>query len=172
LRSDLAYRVAGVEIVVPPLRARRSDILLLAERFLEGLGSTTGRLEPEAVSVLREHLWPGNVRELRTVIERLAVLVAEGPITAAAVWAQLAASSRGRDPSPGRRPSAHQLRDLLGAHGWNVSAVANVLGIARSTLYLRLQRLGITRPAGVRGECPMDMDRLSDRTPWRALVTP
>jgi two-component system, NtrC family, response regulator AtoC len=72
-REELFHRLSQFEIRVPPLRARREDIPVLAEYFLQGQGRTLP-LTPEAVIKLQGHLWPGNVRELRNVITRAAVM--------------------------------------------------------------------------------------------------
>jgi DNA-binding NtrC family response regulator len=72
-REDLYYRLRAVEIVLPPLRDRRDDVVVLAAAFLESLrqsGRTTIRtISPEAQEYLRNHAWPGNVRELRNCID-------------------------------------------------------------------------------------------------------
>ena len=76
-RADLYYRLAGVEVCVPPLRHRREDILELASYFLERHRHTrTLTISPTAAEALCAHQWPGNVRELQRVIER-AVALAE-----------------------------------------------------------------------------------------------
>ena len=82
-REDLYFRLNVLSVVVPPLRARREDIPVLATRFLEEMtardgGGPTG-LSPEALDVLFRHPFPGNVRELRNMVER-AVVSARGPL--------------------------------------------------------------------------------------------
>jgi len=78
-REDLYYRLAVVTLHVPPLRERRGDIALLAERFLREFCTRAGqhpkRFEPGALAALAEHSWPGNVRELRNCVERLVIMV-------------------------------------------------------------------------------------------------
>ena len=79
-REDLYYRVAGLSVSLPPLRARQLDILPLAELFLEEMADGVRRtLAKDARELLLGHHWPGNVRELRNVV-RLAVIMTEGPI--------------------------------------------------------------------------------------------
>ena len=74
-RMDLYYRLHGVEVLVPPLRARREDVIELAEYFLERhRGLRTLRLSEAAMDVLLAYHWPGNVRELERVIERAVAL--------------------------------------------------------------------------------------------------
>src|SRR5439155_2115737 len=73
LREDLYYRLAVIEIRVPPLRARRSDIPLLVARALENdTGSAARAVSEEAMALLLRYPWPGNVRELFHVLERAA----------------------------------------------------------------------------------------------------
>ena len=78
-RDDLYFRLSVIEIVIPPLRARRDDILPLAESFLARFSRDAGRrrplaLSPAAISTLMGHAWPGNVRELQNGIERAVIL--------------------------------------------------------------------------------------------------
>ncbi|RMF73284.1 MAG: sigma-54-dependent Fis family transcriptional regulator [Acidobacteria bacterium] len=81
-RQDLLFRINTVTIELPPLRARREDIPLLAEAFLREFSEQQGKaiegLDADVIDALYQHPWPGNVRELRNVIER-AVLFARGP---------------------------------------------------------------------------------------------
>jgi DNA-binding NtrC family response regulator len=69
-REDLYYRLAVVEVKLPPLRARRDDIPLLAQHFYARLAGTETKLPSPYVSMLTTRGWPGNVRELRNFIER------------------------------------------------------------------------------------------------------
>ncbi|MDZ4197790.1 MAG: sigma 54-interacting transcriptional regulator, partial [Kiritimatiellia bacterium] len=82
-REDLYYRLHVFPIYVPPLRARKADIILLADHFLERMGRDSGktvhRLSSAAIDMLMSYHWPGNVRELENCIER-ALLVAEGDV--------------------------------------------------------------------------------------------
>ena len=74
-RSDLFYRLGGVEIVVPPLRARQADIIELAEHFLDRHRETRRlELSPPVKDALRTYEWPGNVRELQRVVESVLAL--------------------------------------------------------------------------------------------------
>ncbi len=76
-REDLYYRLAVVELSLPPLRARRDDIPMLAQRFFQRLNNSADKnaeLPQEVLAQLRERPWPGNVRELRNYVERLVTL--------------------------------------------------------------------------------------------------
>ena len=78
-REDLYYRINVFPVEIPPLRARREDVPLLAEHFLRRFsGGEAMRIEPSAVEALARHDWPGNVRELRNVIQRVALFASCG----------------------------------------------------------------------------------------------
>ncbi len=84
LRQDLFYRLNVIHIDVPPLRARREDIPVLAQHFVERFAREMGKkvrgIASEALAVLERHNWPGNVRELENVIERAVALETEAAI--------------------------------------------------------------------------------------------
>tara|TARA_R110002167_G_scaffold126471_2_gene307227 strand:- start:839 stop:2167 length:1329 start_codon:yes stop_codon:yes gene_type:complete len=77
-REDLYYRLTVVEIMVPPLRERKSDIPLLVEKFLRKYGveykDRLLRISPEALKVLERYHWPGNIRELENIIQRVVIM--------------------------------------------------------------------------------------------------
>jgi len=80
LREDLYYRLNVFQVVLPPLRARGDDVLMLAEHFLAEINAREGtnkRWSERALRRLKSHSWPGNVRELSNLVERLAVLSAD-----------------------------------------------------------------------------------------------
>ncbi len=81
-REDLYYRLKVVDVMVPPLRSRKLDIMPLAEYFLKVYSSKLGKsfeaIDPEARKILEQYRWPGNIRELRNILERT-VLLEEGP---------------------------------------------------------------------------------------------
>jgi two-component system nitrogen regulation response regulator GlnG len=91
-REDLFYRLNVVPVALPPLRARGSDIALLAYHFLDRAveqGLPRRRLTAEALVALEQHMWPGNVRELENVMRRLAVLARDEVIDAEAIRAMI-----------------------------------------------------------------------------------
>ena len=81
LRDDFYYRIAVIELTIPPLRERKDDIDLLVERYIDYFADSMGRekpkLDPTAIEMLKQHSWPGNARELENVIERAMVLAKE-----------------------------------------------------------------------------------------------
>jgi DNA-binding NtrC family response regulator len=148
-RQDLLFRLNTVEIRIPPLRDRRSDILPLAEHFLEAHAQRYRKrfrgFEPDAAETLLGHPWPGNVRELDHAVER-GVLMGRGD--------QVRAADLGlQPPAPAAAPA--RLEDLpledvervliqkaLARYG-NVSQAAQALGLSRSALYRRLEKHGL-----------------------------
>ena len=159
LREDLYYRLSVFEITLPPLRDRRDDILVLAEAFMQEVGTTVGRpaagISEDARDQLLRHRWPGNVRELRNAIER-AVILCEGglvtsdhlPIAVATRPApELASSSPQVLPAGGITLEAVE-RDLvqkaLANARNNKSLAAKLLGVPRGQFYSLLRRHGLT----------------------------
>lgn len=153
-RQDLFFRLNGVAIDVPPLRQRPSEIQPLAESFVasaaQGLGRPPPRLRHDALRLLQHYGWPGNVRELKNFIER-AVLLADGPeltpehFPLAAMAATLPASRIATKAAEDDSERSRILRALEECGG-NQSRAAKLLGIARSTLVLRLDEYKIPRP--------------------------
>ncbi len=162
-REDLYYRLNVIPFHVPPLRARRDDIPLLADRFLRDLGTeyqrTPKRLSQEAVALLVSHRWPGNVRELRNVCERAVIMAAtdvitdsdvetmvEEPLTASSALDQDLSLRAAREIFE-RRLIMAKLREF----GGSVRQAAGALGIERSHLYRKLKAYGIDPTETVNG---------------------
>lgn len=154
-RQDLYYRVNVINIELPPLRERLSDIPLLADHFLKSVCKETGKrvngFAPDAVEALQRYSWPGNVRELQNVVER-AVLLGKGdeirpedfPNTLAAGAPILSRSAAGRNLKEAlENPERAIILDMLQANHWNRNATAEALGINRTTLYKKMKRLGL-----------------------------
>ncbi|NKB87463.1 MAG: response regulator [Acidobacteria bacterium] len=162
-REDLYYRLNVIPFRVPPLRARRDDIPLLADRFLaeysEEYGQTTKRLSHEALALLVSHRWPGNVRELRNVCERLAIMAASDVIEAPEVEPMVDASLTA-DAALDQDMSLREAREIferrlimtkLREFGGNVRQTAQALDTERSNLYRKLKAYGID-PAEAAGK--------------------
>ena len=156
LREDLYYRLAVIEIEVPPLRARRSDIPQLVSHALRGTPARA--VSEEAMEGLLAYGWPGNVRELFHVLQRAAVLsggevidtlALPGPPGATPAAAPGVPAISDDDlalhPAVARLEKALILRALERAKG-NRSAAARLLGIGRPLLYAKLEEHGIARP--------------------------
>ena len=140
-REDLLYRLNVLKIEVPPLRARGSDVLILAEHILNHIKKTNQitahGFDSEATQSLLTHRWPGNVRELTNRIQRAAVMCDRALITS---------SDLGLDGSKGTFTIVHlkearehaevvAIEAALMNHGYNFSHAAKALGISRVTLY-------------------------------------
>jgi Nif-specific regulatory protein len=145
-RRDLFFRLQVVDMPVPPLRERRSDIPILAEHFLARFVKETGRkirgFTGEALQKLNAYNWPGNVRELRNVIER-AVALGSGPeLDSADIWlssletAGLSPTGTGIgfEPVSLEEMEKRHILQMLNHTQWNKSQAALTLGIERSTL--------------------------------------
>lgn len=133
-RQDLYFRIAVVEIAVPPLGQRREDVLPLAEAFAGGK-----KLDDSARAALLAHDWPGNVRELQNRVDRAKALSTGEAITAIDLGFGAAGEARLED-IPMERMQIETA--LLNANG-NVSHAAEALGISRQALYRRMDKLGI-----------------------------
>lgn len=157
-RQDLFYRVNVINVELPSLRERISDIPRLAQHFLaevcEEAGKTVTGFTDEAMAALRRYQWPGNVRELQNVVER-AVLLGKGSIispddlpshVAAGAPAALPASSNQPLKQALGAPERQIILDALQANQWNRNATADALGINRTTLYKKMKRLGLRDP--------------------------
>jgi formate hydrogenlyase transcriptional activator len=151
-RSDLYYRLNVFPIALPPLRARRDDIPALVTHFVELYGRRMGRqiehVPPETMSAFSSYEWPGNIRELQNFIER-SVILSDGNVLRSPL-AELKSSPEVEFWGATTLEEAERdhIRKTLEATRWVVagpSGAAARLGIPRSTLYFRMQKLGISR---------------------------
>lgn len=156
-RQDLFYRLNGVALEVPPLRRRPGEVEPLARAFAAhaaaALGVAAPTLRADTLALLQGYAWPGNVRELKNFIER-AVLLAGGPELAPEHFplGEMASSlpmhrvASAAAAAPGSESERDRIVRVLAEHGGNQSRAAKALGIARSTLVLRLDAYGLARP--------------------------
>lgn len=135
-REDLYYRLNVIEIALPPLAERRSDVLPLAEHFLAG----RALLGEAAREALLAHAWPGNVRELKNVIERAALLAGGSAITPEL----LALPAAAVNPRNLDEPSRDAVVAALAREQGVVSRAATALGLSRQALYRRMDRYGLS----------------------------
>jgi formate hydrogenlyase transcriptional activator len=161
-RSDLYYRLNVFPVVLPPLRARSTDIPSLVAHFVEifsrRMGKQIKNIPEETLSALSMYPWPGNVRELQNLIERAVILSNDGVLSnplpsAAAEFATVSPA-----PTVTVFPSQTTLKDseralilrTLESAGWMIGGPAGAaarLGLKRTTLISKMKKLGIHRPA-------------------------
>ncbi|MDO9466939.1 MAG: sigma 54-interacting transcriptional regulator [Thiobacillus sp.] len=145
-RLDLYYRLAGIDVDLPPLRERREDIPGLAAFLLKRLAGMRRacRLDAAALAALQAYEFPGNVRELRNLLQRAVLTCRDGVIHAA----DLHLPTVSAPPLPGTQPLAEversHIRALLVAHAGHRNRVASALGITERTLYRKLKRYGLS----------------------------
>jgi len=150
-RADLYYRLNVVTLRIPPLRERRGDIPLLFAHFLKRAADRFGRPMPDITAAVHRHLarhdWHGNVRELLHFADRVALgLAPEDDATPAdREVADFPDSAAGSLPERVDRYEAGLIRAALEAHGGDVRATIEALGVPRKTFYDKLKRHGIRR---------------------------
>jgi transcriptional regulator with AAA-type ATPase domain/tetratricopeptide (TPR) repeat protein len=156
-REDLYHRLAVVTLALPPLRERGEDVIRLAEHFLslacEDYGLPGKTLANDAQTALCAYGWPGNVRELGNLMERVALLADELTVTAAMLGLPRVVNSTAADERRAAletEAAAERSRLLEALHGttWNISRAAARLGIPRTTLRYRMEKLGLGPAAG------------------------
>ncbi len=165
-RMDLFYRVSVTSICIPPLRERKEDLRPLVEHFLhkfaEQYAVDSKQIKPEVITALENHAWRGNVRELRNVIESMFLMASGDSIgldeLPPEIESPLIASRRkinlGTPAAMGRLEDAELefIRKALEADQGNLTLVAKHLGIAKSTLYIKLKKYGLEQALnGARG---------------------
>jgi transcriptional regulator of acetoin/glycerol metabolism len=170
-REDLYYRLNGVMLELPPLRARK-DKLALIRHLLEKEQTPVPRLSADVRQILLDSDWPGNIRQLRNVLRTAAALCEGYELTTAHLPAWLVQREKNLHRAPAAQPAAalpdgddiadaedeataaaplnailqaerEALLALLDKHRWNVSQVAIALGITRNTLYRKMRRVHI-----------------------------
>jgi len=150
-REDLYYRLAVVQVTLPPLRDRDRDVHLLAHFFLKQFAAQVGKpllsFEQEALRAINKHTWPGNVRELENSVRR-AVIMAEGNKIMAA---DLELSSSPGDLAFISLEQAREavdrkmVKEALERHSNRVAVAAAELGVNRQALYDLMHKLGVSR---------------------------
>jgi transcriptional regulator with PAS, ATPase and Fis domain len=159
-RSDLYFRLNGITLTIPPLRARTGEIRRLAETFVAQICRELGRPEPaipaRVLAILETYPWPGNIRELKNVMER-AVLLCAGPVIdvdhlpmdklgASQSNPGLASAETGPTSAAPTNDERQRIIEALAACAGNQSRAAKMLGIPRRTFVARLDQYKIPRP--------------------------
>jgi DNA-binding NtrC family response regulator len=155
-REDLYFRLAVIELEVPPLRSRGGDVLLIAHRLLADVAARTNKavesFDPEAARLLVRYAWPGNVRELANCVERAVAMARFDRITVEDLPPRVREYSPARDvvvaaddPEelvPLEEVERRYVLRVLEAVGGRRGKAAQVLGLDRKTLYRKLERWG------------------------------
>ncbi len=154
-REDLYYRINVIQLTVPPLSARGSDVLLLAQHFLERFAKRSRKnvrgISPQVAERLLAYSWPGNVRELRNAIERAVALTRQEMLIVDDLPEKIRGYRRSQLTVAGDNPTEllsleaverRYILHVLKTVGGNRSAAARILGLDRKTLYRKLQRYG------------------------------
>jgi two-component system response regulator HupR/HoxA len=168
-RADLYYRLAAFPIRLPPLRMRRRDIPLLADRFLTLAGARHHKniheFDPEVVRLFECYEWPGNIRELQNEIERAVVLTPTNePIRPEQLSAEVRAAvtqplakPAADEPRPSKTPArerttlrearsgfeARFIAEMLARNGGNISHSAEMMGLSRVQLQRKMKEYGL-----------------------------
>lgn len=151
MREDLYYRLAVVEIALPPLRERGNDVVLLANEFLDQYAREHGKdiegFSEEAIRFIRSYDWPGNVRELKNAVERAVIMTGSGDVEEDAIRPRARADARekeevripmGRDLSEARR---QMILQTFAATDGDREETAEILDVDEETLDEELMRL-------------------------------
>jgi formate hydrogenlyase transcriptional activator len=151
-RSDLYYRLNVFPIPLPPLRARREDIPALVEHFVEiysrRMGKQIDQVSKETMSELTSYPWPGNIRELQNFIERSVIVTSGNILQPPLASLRTAVEVESLGAITLEDAERDHIIKILEQTRWVVSGpngAAERLGIKRSTLYFRMQKLGISR---------------------------
>ncbi|HEY9066892.1 MAG TPA: sigma-54-dependent Fis family transcriptional regulator [Burkholderiaceae bacterium] len=165
-REDLYYRLAGIELELPPLRERSDKRDLIHDVLRAEAGGSKSGLSADAERLLMDYPWPGNIRQLRHVLRSAAALAdgrqigrehlpalilhpapLEGHVTVVAADAPASAAAEEAAPpfklNPIQANERQVLLQMLEQHRWNVSNVAKALDVSRNTLYRKLHKLHI-----------------------------
>lgn len=163
-REDLYYRLAVVELEIPPLRERLEDIPLLVDSMIEQLQPNATPIATKSAKLaLQDFVWPGNLRQLRNVLERSLLFLEESQLTEDSISFPKqtgplptnppapTADSETRHDAQGtfkEQLQVYEKRILLRAletHDWDITEVTYHLGMSRASLYSRMRKLGLTR---------------------------
>ncbi len=154
-REDLYYRLQVVPIMLPPLRERKEDTMILAKHFIDKFNTEfkkkVYKIAPEAERMMLEYDWPGNVRELKNVIERAVLLECDDVLLPEhlLLWDSVKAPKK-EDEANKKGMTLEEMektyiRNVLKEVNWNKNRAAKVLGIDRTTLYTKIKKYNLSK---------------------------
>ena len=147
-RSDFFYRIHVLNIHIPPLRERKSDIPLLLDHFLQKysqeMAKQVDHIAPQTRRRLMDYDWPGNVRELQNAVER-AVVLAPSRTLQTSDFAFLRASAPAPAPLTLKAVERRHIARILTQCDWNITRAAGMLGINRVTLHKKIKRMDLRK---------------------------
>ncbi len=171
-RTDLYYRLTMLKFEIPPLRQRRKDIVPLTHKFVQQFEEQhkipVGRIDDELLDALLAYHWPGNVRELENVIQRAVIYCRDGRLTCRHLPPHIVEGAAGPRKEPavadafpacGSSTSLSSqvaltereiIEQALAEHGQSRTRTARALGISRVTLYNKMKKYQLSRPAACR----------------------
>lgn len=156
-REDLLYRIRIFDIRVPPLRERKEDIPVLAERFLakycESMGKNSAGFDAMAMKFFMTYLWPGNVREMENLIQRALILEEGETIKGTTIFSIVSEENRNRSPDyinakeKVNTVAEHEekkliMEALIKSH-WKRQKAADYLGMSRKSLFNKMKKYGL-----------------------------
>jgi len=150
-REDLFYRLAVVQLLLPPLRDREGDIILLANSFLQQFAVENHKqglvFAPDAVRALGRHSWPGNVRELQNRVRRAVIMSSEKRLSPQDLeLTSSSAAPMGTSLKEAKEVLEREMvQQALRKHSGKITAAAIELGISRPTLYELMAKLGLQK---------------------------
>lgn len=149
-RSDLYYRLAGARLVIPPLRDRPQEIVpslrRVAERHARDTGNRELRFTASALEALSAYHWPGNLLEMYNLVATLDALSPSGLVDERSLPPEMLNQTEAPETHTLRDSERAKIMEAVERSGGNLTEAARLLGIARSTLYLKLDGHGIARP--------------------------
>ncbi|MDF1579772.1 MAG: sigma-54 dependent transcriptional regulator [Desulfuromonadales bacterium] len=149
-REDLYYRLKVIEIKAPALRARKSDIPLLVNHFIDEFNSKFHRsvagLSRQALQLLIDYNWPGNVRELQHVLEHAFILCRDTVLSVEHLPGEFQEMLDAATSASVVVNEKDRILAVLDRTGWNKSRAADLMGISRRTIYRKIEEFGINAP--------------------------
>ena len=170
-RLDLYYRLNVIQVMLPPLRHRKEDILPLAKYFIQHYNNRFRRnimgISSAATTAMLNYDWPGNVRELRNAVERAVLLEEsdwvqpvslrlEGGMEEYPAVPQKAEAEESKTGKTLEETERRMLIEALDKTGWNQTRAAMLLGISRDTLRYKVKKYNLPRPSGLGDSVSMD----------------